>query len=156
MERMIRVASHREQKSERGQSFMELAVSLVFLLVLLSVVIDLGWAFYTMTALRDTAQEAASYGIMCPDEVEIIERLRRSATAPLSMDDLDAGAIFVESIAVGSNEAWHKGSIVRVEVTIDHKIMVPFLGAVIGRTTYPLSVDVADTIMVDECPVITE
>ena len=152
MKKLLRVPQRCGRKGERGQSFMELAVSLVFLLILLSVVIDLGWAFYTMTALRDTAQEAASYGIMCPDELQIVERLLRSATAPLSTEDIDEGAIFVESIPVGSNTAWHKGSIVRVEVTIDHTIMVPFLGAVINRTTYPLSVNVSDTIMVDKCP----
>ncbi len=138
--------------SERGQSFMELAVSLVFLLILLSVVIDLGWAFYMMTALRDAAQEAASYGIMCPDETLIRDRLRRSTTAPLSMEDIDAGQVLVESITYGGGAAWKKGSIVKVSITITHPIMVPFLGAVIGRTTYPLSVNVSDTIMVDDCP----
>ncbi len=142
----------RGQKSERGQSFMELAISIVFLLVLLSAVIDLGWAFYTMTALRDTAQEAASYGIMCPNEDLIKQRLRLSATAPIRMEDIDSGDVLVTSVPVGSSAAWKKGSIVRVEVTINHTIMVPFLGSVIGRTTYPLKVDVSDTIMVDECP----
>lgn len=144
----------RRRKSERGQSFMELAISMVFLLVLLSAVVDLGWAFYTMTALRDTAQEAASYGIMCPDQDKIVQRLRLSTTAPLSIKDIDEGDIEVESIPVGSNDAWKKGSIVKISVTIDHTILVPFLGAVIGRTTYPLSVDVSDTIMVDKCPVV--
>ncbi len=142
----------RRKEGERGQSFMELAISMVFLLVLLSAVVDLGWAFYTMTALRDTAQEAASYGIMCPDEERIIQRLRLSTTAPLSIEDIDEGDITVESIPVGSNDAWKKGSIVKISVSINHTILVPFLGAVIGRTTYPLSVDVSDTIMVDKCP----
>ena len=152
MVRKIRTARFCGLKSERGQSFMELAISLVFLLVLLSAIIDLGWAFYTMTALRDTAQEAASYGIMCPDENLIIERLRRSATAPLRMEDIDAGSITVEPIPIGSAAAWKKGSIIKITVSINHTIMVPFLGAVIGRTTYPLTVDVSDTVMVDKCP----
>lgn len=141
------------RRGERGQSFMELAISMVFLLILLSAVVDLGWAFYTMTALRDTAQEAASYGIMCPDEDRIIQRLRLSTTAPLSVEDIDEGDITVESIPIGESDAWTKGSIVKISVTINHTILVPFLGSVIGRTTYPLSVDVSDTIMVDKCPV---
>lgn len=139
-------------KNERGQSFMELAISLVFLLMLLSVVIDLGWAFYQMTALRDTVQEAASYGIMCPDPAKIVYRLERSTSAPLNADDIVNSDIQVTSIPIGSAAAWKKGSIVKVEITYEHDIMVPFLGAVIGRTTYPLNVDVSDTIMVDQCP----
>ena len=152
MVKKIRTVRFRCRKGERGQSFMELAISLVFLLMLLSVIIDLGWAFYTLTALRDTAQEAASYGIMCPDHDLVVERLRRSTTQPISMQDIDAGNIVVESFPVGTAAAWKKGSLVKVTVTINHSILVPFLSAVIGTTTYPLSVKVADTIMVDECP----
>ena len=144
--------SERAQKSERGQNFMELAVSLVFLLMLLSVVIDLGWAFYQMTALRDVAQEAASYGIMCPDHDAIVYRLERSTTAPLSAEDIQDSNITVESFSMGSATPWKKGSVVKVSLTYPHDIMVPFLGAVIDTTTYPLSVDISDTIMVDKCP----
>lgn len=151
----LKTGRFRGRKSERGQSFMELAISLVFLLMLVSVVIDLGWAFYTMTALRDTVQEAASYGIMCPDPDYIEDRLVRSATQPVSQADLEAsiasGDTIVESIAVYPAAAWEKGSIVKITVTIDHTIKVPFLTTVVG-TTYPLSVNVSDTIMVDDCP----
>ena len=46
--------------SEKGQSMVELAVSVVVLLILLAGVVDLGrLAFYYIT-LRDAAQEAAS------------------------------------------------------------------------------------------------
>ncbi len=62
------------RKSERGQAFVELALSMVFLLTLLSAVVDLGWAFYTLIALRDMAQEGAAYGSLYPCEVSLLAR----------------------------------------------------------------------------------
>jgi len=154
-------------KKERGQSFMELAISLLFLLVLLAAVIDLGWAFYTMVALRDTAQEAASFGAMCPEPSNrdmVLTRLEESATAPLSIEDLDAGDI--EVCVVGPDPdtqpalfscggvdaaAAVRGNHVRVSLRINHQILTPFIGSFIGTQTYPLTVTVSNTILVEEC-----
>jgi Flp pilus assembly protein TadG len=148
------------KQGERGQSFMELAISLVFLLILLSVVIELGWAFYTMTALRDTAQEAASFAAICPSRGgaantdEIKERLQASATAPINGSDISLDDIQVNYYSAGGGEigvATH-GDIVRVSVTIHHKIIVPFAGSFLGDTySYPLTATVSDTVMTTEC-----
>ncbi len=146
-------------KSERGQSFMELAISIVFLLILLAAVIDLGWAFYTMTALRDTAQEAASYGTMCPDIDLIKQRLRLSTTAPIKATDIDPSKIQVTFLDLDGNQldpldpnTKYKGNIVHVSVEIEHHIETPFISTFIGTTTYPLRADVSDTVMVEDCP----
>jgi Flp pilus assembly protein TadG len=143
--------------SERGQSFMELAVSMIFLLVLLTVVIDLAWAFYTMIALRDAAQEAASYGSMCPNKDLIAERLRLSATTPISMEDIpdDEEHIKIEFLDADTRAELTnggRGNLVRVTAQVDHDIIVPFAASFLGRTSYPLRVNVADTVMRDTCP----
>ena len=152
MGKKLRVVHFPGRNGERGQSFMELAISIVFLLWLLSVLIELGWAFYTMTSLRDTVQEAASYGIMCPDEVKIRDRFIRSVTSPINAEDIDDDDVIVEAFAVpaGSGNEWKQGSTIKITATIHHRVMVPFIGAVL--TTYPLTVDVTDTVMVNECP----
>lgn len=161
-------------KSERGQSFMELAISLLFLLILVCVVIDLGWAFYSMVALRDTAQEAASFGAMCPNEINtgnintnrVYTRLLQSATAPINISDLTTGGGQIEICAVPptgtqppifgcNNTNWAspvRGNNVRVSLQIQHQIMTPFVGAFIGTQTYPLMVTVSNVILVDTCP----
>lgn len=158
---MWRIHTMRQQggsKSERGQSFMELAVSILFLLILLTAVIDLGWAFYTMIALRDTAQEAASYGTMCPDAVKVKDRLINSTTAPLKMEDVKEENItinFVNSDTGAENpDTGEHGDIIRVSVFVNHKIVTPLIGTFIGTYEYPLKVNVADTVMVDyeDCP----
>lgn len=156
------------QKSEGGQSFTELAISLVFLLILVTGVIQLGWAFYTMTALRDTAQEAASYGTICPiitddagnksDNVQgIRDRLRQSATSPLKGEDIHDADIEVTFMGptgddLGGNLPTN-GDIVRVSVVyrLDIKVL-PFAGSFLGDNwSYPLNATVSDIIMVKDC-----
>jgi Flp pilus assembly protein TadG len=149
----------RKKKGQRGQAFLELALSLVFLLILLAAVIDLGWAFYTVISLRDAAQEAASFGSICPtDEAKILDRLRKSANAPLNMEDIDTADI--EICIVDPDPAAGRvcgapielGNSVRVTVTIQHKILTPFVGSFIGdQWEYPLSVNVSDTILRTTC-----
>ena len=52
--------------SERGQSLVELGVSLVILLYLLSGAAEFGVLFFQFVQLRDAAQEGALYGSMNP------------------------------------------------------------------------------------------
>jgi len=164
---MLRIRKiHR--KGERGQAFMELAISLVFLLILLSVVIELGWAFYEMIALRDAAQEAASFGAMCPPDQSlgddpaipsgnyalIWDRLRLSATTPLNTDDLDYNGVEIKMFEAGTtNEVTVPalGDTIFISLTYGHDIKAPFVGAFIGRQSYNLTVNVSDTIMRDDC-----
>jgi Flp pilus assembly protein TadG len=145
------------RKSERGQSLVEMAGSLLFLLLLASVVIDVGWAFYTLTTLRDTVQEASSYAAICPFESDnttantelIKERFKLSASAPIDMNqisDSDISVVFFDPGGSAISTPVMGGS-VRVRVTMQHEIMVPFLGAIIGTQTYPLTVDVTNTVM---------
>lgn len=153
---MRRIAfSH--HKSEKGQSFVELGLSLVFLLILLSAVIDLGWAFFSLVALRDAAQEAATVGAICPTNPDIIKsRLRASAESPLDMsllqddqieiDIINSTGTIVNTVALGNS--------VRVTVTYNHQIVTPFVGSFIGTQNYPLKVIVADTILRLDCKAI--
>jgi Flp pilus assembly protein TadG len=152
-------------KSERGQSMVEMAGSLVFLVMLLSVVIDVGWAFYTLTTLRDTVQEASAYGAICPvgkDNVTantalIIERFQLSVTAPIDMRLIDSKDIVVTFFDATGAEVVNPvmGGSVRVQVTMQHEILVPFLGSIIGTQHYPLTVAVNNTVMrskwLDQC-----
>lgn len=145
------------RRGERGQAFMELAISLIFLLTLLSAMIDLGWAFYTMVALRDAAQEAAVYASMCPNHPDLImDRLQQSATAPLNIADIPLDQIDVcvmdpmnppASCDAGPVLDPDFGYSMRVEVWVNHEIRTPFVSSFIGTTTYPLAVDATAAIL---------
>ena len=49
-------------KSERGQSLVELGISLLILLYLLAGAAEFGVLFFQFVQLRDAAQEGALYG----------------------------------------------------------------------------------------------
>ncbi len=51
---------------ESGQSMVEFALVLVFLLALLAGVFDIGRAFFAYIIIRDAAQEGAVYGSIAP------------------------------------------------------------------------------------------
>ncbi len=146
----------RSWNNQRGQSFVELGLSITFLLTLLVVVIDLGWALYTMISLRDAAQEAATFGSICPDDPDrIVDRLRKSATAPLNMADINPADVQICIVDPANSNTCgapiQLGNSIRVTVTVQHEIITPFVGNFIGRQTYPLTVTILDTLLRNHC-----
>lgn len=74
---MIRERIKNKIEKESGQSMVELAVSVVVLLILLAGVVDFGRLAFYYLALKDAAQEGASYASIFPnDNFEIIERVK--------------------------------------------------------------------------------
>ncbi len=133
-------------RRERGQSFVELAMSLVILLLLVGGVVDLGRAFFTFMALRDSVQEGALYGSINPTLTQEIKNhvLDSSDMIPdlISSDD-----ITVEVIGTACT-----GNGIRVTASYsDFPITMPFMGAVLGSQTIPISATVTDTILSPGC-----
>ena len=60
-------------KNERGQSLVELAISITILIFLLAGAVEFGMAFFQFVQLRDAAQEGALYGSTNPNSVSAIE-----------------------------------------------------------------------------------
>ncbi len=142
------------RQGEKGQSFVELGLSLVFLLILLAAVVDLGWAFFTLVALRDAAQEAASVGSICPgNEAKIRERLKASASTPIDMNRVEANRVQIQLLDKNNNNTNTPvlGGSVEVTITYDHEIVTPFVGSFIGAQSYPLVVTVTDKILATDC-----
>ena len=146
-------------RTERGQSLMEFAVSLVFVLILLAGVVDLGRFFFAFTALRDAAQEGAVYGSFCPSDINGIEsRVRNSSSFPIDLSD--TGSIDVECYYVNSgvDVACNSGTpvpgqgIKTVVILNDFTLSMPFIGTFIGSQTVPVNAEVTDTILTTSCP----
>jgi Flp pilus assembly protein TadG len=74
------------RRSEGGQTLVELALTAVFMMVLFSVVVDLGRMFFTYVALRDASQEGAAYASIDPWNTEAITaRVRASSNTPIDL-----------------------------------------------------------------------
>jgi Flp pilus assembly protein TadG len=149
-------------KTERGQSMTEFAVGLVFMLILLAGVIDLSRAFLTYMAMRDAAQEGASYGAIARDDnsdptpCSSIEARVRDTSG--TMVDLHSADIQVDILMGGascSTAALSSSCLGNdIKVTVHHNafpITMPFLGTLIGSQTVAISAVVTDTILMPSC-----
>lgn len=136
------------RRGERGNSLVELSISLTAILLLLSGTVDFSIAYFTFSAMQDAAQEGALYGSINPsDEAGIISRVRSTSTNPLDLANED----LVDVVVTLSGDAC-EGNEVRVNVTYDYPVSMPFIGAIIGSQQIKLKASAIDTILQPVCP----
>src|SRR5215208_1053346 len=143
-------------KSERGQSLVELAISLVVILYLLSGAVEFGIIFFQYVQLRDAAQEGALYGSTHPSDVAgITDRIQYSSASPIKLaDEVVSGKVTIEISIDGipSTDTANYATVdceahgLAVKVSYNHRIFMPFLPRVIGSDV-PLNAIVTDTIL---------
>lgn len=142
-------------KTERGQSLVELSISLVLLLMLLSGAVEFGIAFFQFVQLRDAAQEGALFGSMNPpasaadaaQETVIADRAKAASQNPINLQTDPAVTVTVDV----TDGQYCEGGALQVEITYQHKIFMPFLPQIIG-SSLPLKATVTDTILTPVCP----
>ena len=133
-------------KTERGQSLVELAISIVILVYLLAGAVEFGLAFFQYVQLRDAAQEGALYGSMNPlDTTNIDLRVRNASTSPVNL--LDTSKVTVTPTIIG---AACEGNGIKVTVSFNHHVFMPFMSQFIGDDI-PLVATVTDTILSPTC-----
>jgi len=137
----------KRNKNERGQSLVELAISILVLALLLSGAVEFGIAFFQFIQLRDAAQEGALYGALYPTETNNIkERVWGSASAPIKDPKNNISVDITPDIAaVGCNI----GDGITVKATYVHKVFMPFATLWMGPER-PISASATDTIL--NCP----
>ena len=151
---------------ERGQSLVELGVSLLVLLYLLSGAAEFGILFFQYVQLRDAAQEGALYGATKPfvdadndgnfdigelvNQAGIETRARAASNSPINLADSSLVKITASS-SDGSN-LFCEGHGVKVTVEYKHKIFMPFIPQILDQTEIPLTATVVDTILTPICP----
>lgn len=157
-------------RSERGQSLVELAISLVILLWLLAGAAEFAIALFQYVQLRDAAQEGALFGSIKPTDLAGIEdRARASSAAPIDLDPAAAPlatvTIYVDdqkvrenglNTATGTDAAWMghnacESHALKVEVSFDHRIFMPFMPQILRISVIPLKAEVTDTILTPIC-----
>lgn len=124
-------------KTEKGQSLVEVAISITILLFLLAGAVEFGLAFFQYVQLRDAAQEGALYGSYCQVDSKVIERAINASSQPVNLTE-EGVDIFVEYPEAGQA--------IKVNVWYQHKVFMPFMSAFIGDYI-TLKADVTDTIL---------
>ena len=143
-------------KGERGQSLVELGISMLILLYLLSGAAEFGVLFFQFVQLRDAAQEGALYGSTSPSNVPaIIDRVKYSSDTPLDLLALANSGVVTIVVSIdgipSTNANYYtvdcENHGIEVVVSYDHRIFMPFMGALLGRSVIPLTASVTDTIL---------
>lgn len=124
-------------KKEKGQSLVEMAISITLLMFLLAGTVEFGLAFFQYVQLRDAAQEGALYGSYCQNDSAIIARSVGASTQPVDLTG-EGVDVFVEYP--------EGGNAVKVYVWYQHKVTMPFMSAIIGDYI-TLKAEVTDTIL---------
>jgi Flp pilus assembly protein TadG len=146
---------HKMRKSEQGQGLVEFALAITLLLFMLAGTIDLGRAFFTYMAMRDAAQEGASFAVINAMNGTAIEQRAKTTTTPAAgassvlAVDLNIEGVKVLTEVTGAPCA---GSAVTVTVTYDEfQLFFPFSNIIFGKNSIPLSTSVTDTILLPAC-----
>ena len=146
-------------RTEKGQSLVEFALVLVFLLALLAGVYDIGRAFFAYIIIRDAAQEGAVYGSVASKsdltgfEGAVVNRVQAAFTDPdnPSSAPIDLSRMNVQVDIVGSACA-APGNGVHVKVDYSFPLSMPFLGAIIGSQDIQMTAEAEDSILSPICP----
>lgn len=138
---------------EKGQSLVEFAISLTFILILLAGAVYFGIALFYYVALRDAAQEGALYGSMNPTDAGGIQTRVADAAGPGFVRDLyDAGLL---NVSVTYTGAACEGN--GITVTLEHNYSLTwlpigaFIEPFIGTNYIPIRARVTDTILTPPC-----
>lgn len=126
---------------------MELGVSMVLVIILLSGVVDLGRAIFTKLAMQDAAEEGLVYGVGFPsfcDQIE--ERIRYNLSNEVLPTDINvkiyiensAGTVMIEGLKYSLcadtpyNQIFAEKHM-QIDLTQNFQITMPFLGSFIGQ-----------------------
>ena len=139
---------------ERGQSLVELAVSLLVLVFVLAGAVEFGLAFFQYVQLRDAAQEGALYGSVClPNctEADIVTRATGASTSPIDLVNDPYLEVVVTWIDENGSVKNCEGDGIEVRMIYQHKIFMPFIPQFLGGNLIELPAEVTDTVLVPIC-----
>ncbi|MFN8382011.1 MAG: TadE family protein [Anaerolineales bacterium] len=152
----------KKSQSERGQSLVELAISLPVIILILLGTVDFGMAIFSYAIIRDAAQEGALYGSFNPgNKAEIENRARNISpegedeifSSPVELTDKKLVQVEVKAIG-GACQGFtnSEANSLRVRVKYQYHILMPFIGTIIGSDTIPLTGTATNVILQPPCP----
>jgi Flp pilus assembly protein TadG len=167
MDMKLKIRALFPHRTQRGQSLVELAISLTVMLLLLAGAVTFGMALFSYVALRDAAQEGALYGSFnpyatsdptyaTPNTAGIQQRVRAASSSPIDLQNdpnvtidvavTPSGALACEGTTSGTPNG------IQVTVRWPYHIIMPYVGGILGTQDIWLTAQVTDTILEPRCP----
>jgi hypothetical protein len=143
--------------SQKGQSFVELSMLVVVLMIMLAGVADFGRAYLIFLEMRDAAQEGLAYGAFTPTDFAGIEaRIRETMKDPFDLTAPGVVTIVPElsnpsKPCSGFDSGTMEPNEIRVTVLYQMPLATPFLGAIINTQEIPLVAEVSNSILAPVC-----
>jgi hypothetical protein len=149
-------------RRERGQSMVELAMSFMIIMFLLSGAVDLGRAYFVYIALRDAVQEGAVYGSLAPADIDpgIYSRIQESSTGPIDFSS-DPNLTWPPSVTYVGTAACSgfyddlgviKANAIVVSIEYDFPLSMALIQAMVPGNSIPLTASSTYTILFPPCP----
>lgn len=132
-----------KQKREQGQSFVEMAISFVFLLFIILGVLDVARIFYIYVALEDSAEAAAIYlaqhptcttSTTCANPNNAEYRAKNSSSAQLNWETVNVQSTILSPTS-------DQEAMVKVQMTYNFKLVTPVISKMVGGNTIVLKAD---------------
>lgn len=137
-------------QNERGQSLVELAISLMVILYLLTGAVEFSIALFQYVGIRDAAQEGALYGSIHPlDSTGMKNRAIDAANDVVSLSPANVTVTIIGSSCEGTTSGAQNA--VKVEIRYSHQIFMPLVAPMIGRNTIELYAQTTDVILQPTC-----
>ena len=143
---------NKNSKNERGQSLVELAISLMIILMLLMGAVDFGIALFSFVTMRDAAQEGALYGSINPDDMDGMKDRAIAAASDLIIiaeDDITITPSQPTKLCEGSTSG--NPHTLTVMIERDQPVFTPLVAVMIGTDTIKLRAEITDTILLPVC-----
>ena len=128
------------KQNESGQGLVELAVSLIVILVLLAGIVDLSRTIMTKMELQDAAEEGVVYAMAYPKSCTQIQYRVLQNLAKVKSATLSSVVITYNNVACTSATGDLKGQLIKVSIANSFPVSMPFLGKVVGSAR-TISVD---------------
>jgi Flp pilus assembly protein TadG len=147
------------RKKESGQSLVEMALVFTTVVLILSILVDVGRAFFTLIALHDASQEGALYASMKHEDGSWKDAILTSSTEPIDFQaESDSGIFRVEPLQINGTgncagfDASGNANTVIVIVSYDFNFIMPLLDTIVPSGQITLRAQSDSTIMYPPCP----
>ena len=141
---------NKKSKHEHGQSLVELAISLMIILMLLMGAVEFGIALFSFVTMRDAAQEGALYGSINPTDSDGIRYRAIAAASDLIIIEEDDITITPSGPLCEGSTSGNPNTL-EVAIERDQPIFTPLVAVMIGTETITLRANITDTILSPVC-----
>ena len=129
-----------QKRDESGQGLVELAISLIVILVILAGIVDISRTITTKMSLQDAAEEGVVYAMAFPKnctqiQYRVLQNLSKVRNATLSSIVITYTTISTGvSVPCASATGDLKGQLIKVSIANSFPVSMPFLGTVVGSS----------------------